>query len=870
MKKLTYFLIGAATLALGSCSQDEIASIGGNDDNIHITVKLPSNYSTRGTLEEDYNTGYQAVNLLYAVYDADNGNDLVLEGQGEFGTRSLSTQLNLKLATNKTYTVALFATAESGNTEEPVYEFNAVDKILSVNYENMISSGMEDNVYDCFYQVISTGKITSVNNVIEAELYRPIAQLNWGTDDLTVTDENGDTKPSAIAHSKAYGTDGQYIVTNLTVTNAYSTMNLLTGDVTGTPGKIEISGLENTATQRALDFPVEGYQYVAMQYVLAPKTSSTTYDLELNISNSLNTGVAELSNQAQVVNVPVQANFQTNIYGSLLSDDVTINVTKIAGWNIYQDGTEGDAFDVEVGVTEPEVDEPTGNYLVTSEANLKWIQEEANSGNTFSGKTFELQNDIYLTDPWTPIASGYSGISPVNYYYFSGTFNGNNKTIYNMVVNGTTDAGFFGYLVGVVNNLNFDNASVTANEFAGVVAGRVESGAGLSINGCNVSNSSVTVTTTNTSGVYSQGNKGGIIVGEVAGGEQISDCNVIDCAITGYQQIGGIAGYAYANSSFTNNTVNGLTIFINNSQNYDQFTTQDQYNANAIIGYAADGVTQDQNTSSNVTTIMTPSIGGSANSIDATVSSLEGIQAVADMVQSITGPTGNITFEDNVTINMEGSSIESLNLFRNEYDINVDFNNATFKNIVLTDEYPNVFSKAKGIIKDLTIDGLSGNLTGTGEGVGFIGVLESGSISNITISNVNISAPGYVQVGAVAGHVAEGAPVSNCNVSTGTISGNAGVGGITGTTSGNYNNCNVKDLTINSTETTAPWGTSVGYYSVGALTGGIISNSNAVFTGSITNCTVNSEEATVPVEISNFNYVWNTTSVNANPPAESE
>jgi len=104
-----------------------------------------------------------------------------------------------------------------------------------------------------------------------------------------------------------------------------------------------------------------------------------------------------------------------------------------------------------------------GSYLISNGAQLAWIAQEVNNGNTFEGKKFTLQNNIDLSNrPWTPIGD-------LN-HEFRGTFNGNGKTISNLNVavnessNNSLLAGLFGRIgkKGRVQKLKLDGVTVTA------------------------------------------------------------------------------------------------------------------------------------------------------------------------------------------------------------------------------------------------------------------------------------------------------------------------------------------------------------------------------------------------------------------------
>ncbi len=172
------------------------------------------------------------------------------------------------------------------------------------------------------------------------------------------------------------------------------------------------------------------------------------------ISGSL--GKESVINDAVIENV----NGAENLIGATYKLDsictVTINGIKYQynnGWNI------------------------TGGYIYDAEAKLatiydvdglKKFAELVNGGKNFAGETAVLAADIDLAgEEWTPIGTS-SNI-------FKGTFDGQNHTIKNLVVNGGSESnkGLFGVTHdGEIKNLVVENAKVAGRLNIGVVAGQ--------------------------------------------------------------------------------------------------------------------------------------------------------------------------------------------------------------------------------------------------------------------------------------------------------------------------------------------------------------------------------------------------------------
>ena len=308
----------AAMAGVSSCSNEEVvAPATGGEGNVNFSVSLPgSQFATRAFAD-----GMSAEYLQMAVYDAESGALVMTPNEAQFNS-ALSTQVSLNLAAGRNYKIAFFANPQGGAAADKVYTFSAEDKTVSVDYEKMTQYNSTD--YDCFYALYETGVVNApINETVT--LNRPVAQINWGTSDLAegvVVDEN------------AYAASAEKLVTKVTA-KAYSTFDLLTGDVSGDEVEVTMPYLARPAEYDATaatgeKFPVEHptYKYLSMHYLLVPKANSVV-DLTLYAHNDANlTDDSQAMSTVTVTNAPVQANYRTNIYGALLTNPAEITVTK--------------------------------------------------------------------------------------------------------------------------------------------------------------------------------------------------------------------------------------------------------------------------------------------------------------------------------------------------------------------------------------------------------------------------------------------------------------------------------------------------------------------------------------------------------------
>lgn len=178
--------------------------------------------------------------------------------------------------------------------------------------------------------------------------------------------------------------------------------------------------------------------------------------------------------------------------------------------------------------------------LIENAEQLAYLAEQVNGGNKYSGKYFKLVSNIYLKGyDWTPIGGDDA--------YFSGSFDGNGKTIYGMKVNATAKAGLFGNVESSsIKNVTIKAAvSVCAGSHAALLCSRAQE---TTISGCSVSGS-----------VESSGNNVGGVVGYLIDSEMIG-CTA-KVTVKGKECVGGIVGREAAgkilNCSLTDGIVEG-------------------------------------------------------------------------------------------------------------------------------------------------------------------------------------------------------------------------------------------------------------------------------------------------------------------------
>lgn len=287
---LSTFTIAAAALLVTSCNDEMDNGLKtGDEGTVTFTAQLPSEMGTRAFAD-----GLTAKHLQYAVYEAGQSTPLKVFGDettvvGEAEMVNLKKSVTLKLTSGKSYDVIFWADA---TTDSP-YTFNPASQEVSVDYSKVNNNS--DNC-DAFFKKETI--TLSGNQSVDVKLTRPFAQVNIGTDDFDA--------------AKASGLE---VTQTEVVAKAFATLNLATGKVSDEANRTFTMKAIPTASDG--EFPVAGgYKYLSMDYLLVGADKATV-DVAFNYGGP---------QSRTFTNVPVQRNYRTNIYGSLLTNTTDFNV----------------------------------------------------------------------------------------------------------------------------------------------------------------------------------------------------------------------------------------------------------------------------------------------------------------------------------------------------------------------------------------------------------------------------------------------------------------------------------------------------------------------------------------------------------------
>ncbi len=541
----------AFAIAAMSCAKEQAVE-NGLPAEVSFAIEAPSGISTKANGD-----GSLAKDLYYQVFDKDMKpvSGLNIQQKNLVGSK---TSVKFQLVKDQVYNFIFWAqTKKSG-----YYTIDSNEGLKKITADYSTNKAANDENRDAFFAVVKNLKIDGplTQNV---KLTRPFAQVNIGTDDKLSNEVD-------IVDISKY------------LEGAKSSFSVKQIPTVFTPIDGEVSVPEDVVFEAAaipgdnLNVNKVTYNRLSMNYVFAPAERSV-YDISATFQFDDGKEVSFSS-----PTTPLQRNYRTNIVGSLLTNTADFNVEVDPDFNVEVDPDFGGDEVVTVwdgtSVTAVEAS-ADGVYEIRTAAELAWVAQQVNAGTTFSGKTVKLVNDINLGyKAWTPI--GKVGQSFESGIYFQGVFEGNGKTVSNLNVTDKTTAlaaaGLFGAVYNAtIKDLSIKNATVTSSHYAASVVAYAWNS---TIEKCKVINATVKTTPELLSTGYDNGDKAGSIAGFLRNGA-IKNSSATNVSVTGYRDLGGIAGHAETNGTIgtasctiSGNSITNVAIYVDKTHNYNTYT----------------------------------------------------------------------------------------------------------------------------------------------------------------------------------------------------------------------------------------------------------------------------------------------------------
>lgn len=317
MKKIIYLISAvAAAVAFASCEKESDKTPVGEEVAVTIEVTAPGDVSTKAIAD-----GLSATDLYYEVY-GDDVTAAPLYKSEKITLNNRKTTVTLYLVKDQTYNLAFFAvnpTAKTGG----IYTWDDLRKV-NVSYATKASKA-NDETRDAFYAKLTDLTVTGPVKK-DVTLRRPFAQVNFGT-------TNKDIENARLIGGMA-PTESKLTV-SLTPATVFSPFGFNPTDGLTSNAEVEFEfdyakipdpsadkdGLLYVDLNGDGDTSDDGEQfnYLSMNYLFFNQDDNVTVTANVKVGGQNDVVV-------KAVNVPVKANYRTNILGELLTAPGVFNI----------------------------------------------------------------------------------------------------------------------------------------------------------------------------------------------------------------------------------------------------------------------------------------------------------------------------------------------------------------------------------------------------------------------------------------------------------------------------------------------------------------------------------------------------------------
>lgn len=298
MKTLKYLAAAALTLLAVSCNKEQVTEVpDGQLVDVTFTTALPGEMATKALGD-----GQTAKKLYVSVYENDDAKTkLDLDKTATF--TDLKTQVTFSLVKGKTYNFVFWAQAAEGAP------YDVTDlKNIKISYEGAEAN---DEKRDAFY---ATRKELKVNGALAEtiKLYRPFAQVNFGTAD----------------YDAAVAAGVEPVKSVFTATDVATIFD--TFEAEGKEAKDVVTFTESALPGETLVTKAGDYKWMTMNYILPMGKQDAKHISNVTAEFIPETGITVKASSPQT---PVQNNYRTNILGNLLTSQVIFNIEIVPIFN---------------------------------------------------------------------------------------------------------------------------------------------------------------------------------------------------------------------------------------------------------------------------------------------------------------------------------------------------------------------------------------------------------------------------------------------------------------------------------------------------------------------------------------------------------
>lgn len=298
MEPIKYFAAAAMALLAMGCGKEQVAEVpDGQMVDVTFTAALPGEMATKAIGD-----GQTAKTLYVSVYENDDAKKkLDLDKTATFS--DLKTQVTFSLVKGKTYNFVFWAQAAEGAP------YDVTDlKNIKISYEGAEAN---DEKRDAFYAI---RKELKVNGALTEtiKLYRPFAQVNFGTAD----------------YDAAVAAGMEPVKSVFTATDVATVFD--TFEAEGKEAKDVVTFTESALPGETLVTKAGDYKWMTMNYILPMGKQDAKHISNVTAEFIPETGITVKASSPQT---PVQNNYRTNILGNLLTSQVIFNIEIVPIFN---------------------------------------------------------------------------------------------------------------------------------------------------------------------------------------------------------------------------------------------------------------------------------------------------------------------------------------------------------------------------------------------------------------------------------------------------------------------------------------------------------------------------------------------------------
>lgn len=291
-----YVPLVAVCLVAGSCQKEPTWVVPSEPVKTSFTVQIPTE-----TVTKTVSMAEKTDIVYYEVWDEAFQQRLFpYEGSADnfAAVNNCVAEITIDLVKDQKFNLIFWAQ----NAGCGAYSWNDLKKV-NVDYSKFDED--QKDIYDAFYAIMED--VEGDGSLKTVRLYRPFAQVNFCASELQTT-----LGPISLSGN------------SVTVSEVATTFNTLTGLGENPAADVTFSTAADFVEDRTLDVDSHSFHWVAMNYLLVVSPSVDNPSANVTVTADFVTNFGTVHHD--VLNVPIQRNYRTNIIGDLFTTGAKLNI----------------------------------------------------------------------------------------------------------------------------------------------------------------------------------------------------------------------------------------------------------------------------------------------------------------------------------------------------------------------------------------------------------------------------------------------------------------------------------------------------------------------------------------------------------------